>query len=107
GPANSRVRVLDLHVPVPPRYVLDVVEPRLRSLIDASIGEEEEAATSWWRAADLRGKEWRFALATPRPELLEAGVPLETFVRELRVGSHSARSMYHPRPAPGNLPVAD
>ncbi len=107
GSANSRVRVLDLHVPVPPLSAMEAVEPQLRSLIDATIGEEEEAATSWWRTADLRGTEWRFALATPRPELLEAGVPLEALVREIRIGSHSARSMYHPRSAPGDLPVAD
>lgn len=107
GPADNRVRVLDLHVPVPPRSATEAVEPQLRSLIAASIGEEEEAATSWWRAADLRETEWRFALATPRPELLEGGVPLETLVREIRVGSHSARSVYQPRPAPGDLPVAD
>ncbi|WP_454157698.1 hypothetical protein [Microbacterium lacticum] len=107
GPANSRVRVLDLHVPVPPHSAMGAVAPELRSLIDASVGEEEEAATSWWRAADLRGTEWRFALATPSPELLEAGVPLESLAREIRVGSHSARRLYQPRSAPGDLPVAD
>lgn len=107
GPASSRVRVLDLHVPVPPRSAMEAVKPQLHSLIDASVGEEGEAATSWWRTAHLRETEWRFALATPRPELLEAGVPLETLVREIRVGSHSVRSMYQPRSAPGVLPVAD
>lgn len=107
GRVVGRTHVLELHIPVPPLSYGHAIEAQILSLIEVTIGGEEDAPTSWWRVANLRGMEWRFALATPHPELLGGGFPLETLTREIRIGQHSSRSMYRSDPAPDFLPVAD
>lgn len=107
GRAVGRARTSELYIPIPPLSYVHAIEPQLLTLTEMTVGGEEDAPTSWWRVADLRGTEWRFALATPHPELFEAGFPLEELAREIRGGQHSSRSLYRSDPEPGDLPVAD
>jgi hypothetical protein len=82
------------------RSALDSVERSTRQL-------EDEAVETWWRTVDLRtGPEWRIVLATPTPELLDEGVPLQRFCSEVARG-RPLRSTASEEELPGSLPVAD
>jgi hypothetical protein len=104
---NTRLSLLSLLIPRPPLAQQRYVEPNLRDLITLTGADEEDAPTSWWRVADLRETEWRFALATPRPELLEKGVLLESLASSLRQGRSFSDDPLLNTPGPDDIPVAD
>ena len=83
---NSKARVLDIRIPVPSLGMQFELESVLRQIEAGTHIEEEEAVTTWWRRADLRGQEWRLFLASPEPERLDAGDPLESLSEEIEQG---------------------
>lgn len=103
---SQKAALLSLPIPRPPLSQQRRVEPGLRDLVTMTGADEEDAATSWWRVADIRDIEWRFALATSRPELLDQGVPLETLASDIRIG-RSVGTAPTNAPGPFDLPVAD
>lgn len=105
--ASTRATLLSLLIPRPPLAQQRDIEPNLRDLITMTGADEEDAPTSWWRLADLRETEWRFALATPHPELLEKGVPLESLARSIRQGRSVSDDPLINAPGSDGIPVAD
>jgi len=104
---GKRTSLLELRIPWAPAEKRRAVEPTLRSFVAQSIGDEDEAPTSWWRVTDLRTSEWRFALATSRPELLNKGFRLAELVADVRSGRPDSTYPLSSERRPGDLPVAD
>lgn len=107
GIPGKRAQLLELQIPWAPLAIVHDLHPVLRALEEASHGDEEEAPTSWWRLANLATTEWRLALATPRPELLEKGFPLSELVEATRRGVSDVRHPLAEHPRPDDLPVLD
>lgn len=68
---------------------------------------EDEGRTTWWSTADLREFDWRTALATPRPEILNEGVPLGELCENILRGRRVHAQELSPHFRAGNTPVAD
>lgn len=83
---GSKARVLDVRIPVPPLGIQFELEPILRQIEAGTHIEEEEAVTTWWRRADLRGQEWRLLLASPEPERLDDGDSLGSLSERIEQG---------------------
>lgn len=81
-----KARVLDLPILVPPLARQFELESSLRRIEAGTHIEEEEAVATWWRSADLRGQEWRLLLASPEPERLNDGEPLEALAEQIEQG---------------------
>jgi hypothetical protein len=105
--AATKSALLDLEIPVPPLAEAGVVDQRLRAIEQSTHREEEEASGTWWRTADLSRGDWSIALATPDPEVLEAGIPLGDLCSEIMRGRHFSREVYRDAPGPGLLAVTD
>lgn len=105
--STHRPRLGDLLLPWPE----DGVRARLGVVIAAieskTHRETDEAAETWWSAADLRQLEWRTALATPEPERPLDGTPLEELSREIKVGRPFDRTAAVAEPSEGLLPVVN
>ena len=78
--------LLDIAVPLPTLVQQHALLAALQSEASTTHLEEEEAPETWWRTADLRGSEWRFVLASPRPDLLHGGIPLKDYCGEIAKG---------------------
>lgn len=98
--------LLDMAVPVPTLNEQHALIGALQREASTTLLEEEEALETWWRTADLRGSEWRFMLASPRPDLLQEGVPLKDYCDEI-VKGRSVRDVAVEAEEFGFLPVAD
>lgn len=81
-----KARVLDVRVPVPSLAHQFELEAVLRQIEASTHIDEEEAVTTWWRNVDLRGQEWRLLLASPEPERLDQGDPLESLAERIEQG---------------------
>lgn len=81
-----KARVLDVCIPIPPLAHQFEIEAALRQIEASTHVEEEQAVTTWWRRADLRGQEWRLLLASPEPERLDEGDPLELLTEQIEQG---------------------
>jgi hypothetical protein len=81
-------RLLELPVPVSSPSWMDVRGQVLELRQRAALARpEEEIGQSWWRTARLRHRQrWDLVLATPRPELLEQGIPLRELAQHFRAG---------------------
>lgn len=83
----------------PLRTELDTIERSTR-------GDEEEAVETWWRTVDLQIEtEWRLALATPGPSVLQDGEPLEALCAEIVRGRQAGH--LSSTDLSGGIPVAD
>ncbi|MER6259065.1 hypothetical protein ABT203_05610 [Streptomyces sp900105245] len=99
--------LLDMELPIPPIADIQNLYRALAQIEARTHREEESAESTWWTMADLRVRnDWAIMLATPRPELLEAGEPLGSFAWEL-ARSRSTRKVEVPEELPGTLPVVD
>lgn len=98
--------VLDIAVPLPTVVHQHGLTAALQSEASMTHVDEEEAPETWWRIADLRGSEWRFMLASPRPDLLQEGIPLKGYCRELAKGRPVLDVAVETQEA-GTLPVID
>ena len=107
GLRGKRVSLLELQIPCVPPEKKKLIEQVLQDIIAQIIGDEEESPTSWWRVTDLRNAEWRFALATSRPALLDKGFPLADLVAQYRRGRSDTTHALSSESSPGLLPVAD
>lgn len=100
-----KARVLDVRIPVPPLAHQFELEAVLRQFEASTHIEEEEAVATWWRSADLRGQEWRLLLASPEPERLDDGDPLESLTERIEQGG--SRDDVSPDELVGALYVTD
>ncbi|MFE5879600.1 restriction endonuclease subunit S domain-containing protein [Streptomyces hydrogenans] len=99
--------LLGMELPIPPPADIHRLTPILAQIEARTHRAEEPAASTWWTTADLRVRnDWAITLATPNPELLEAGEPLDSFVQELTRGQ-STRDVEIQQELPGYLPVVD
>ncbi|MFC8421280.1 hypothetical protein ACFUN7_10415 [Streptomyces sp. NPDC057236] len=99
--------LLETGVPLPPLLEVQRLDGVPASIEAGTHREEEPSESTWWVTADLRLRDdWGIMLATPRPELLEDGEPLGSFVREMKP-SRSTRGFEVPTALPGTLPVVD
>jgi hypothetical protein len=98
--------LLDLPVPMPSLAQQHALIADLRDLEATTRIQEEEAAETWWRTADLRGNEWRLMLASPRPDLLQDGTPLRDYCGEIAKG-RPVREIASESEEVGSLPVVD
>lgn len=98
--------LLDIAVPLPTLVEQHALIGALQSEASTTHLEEEEAPETWWRTADLRGSEWRFMLASPRPDLLHEGIPLKDYCGEI-VKGRPVRDVAVEAQEVGFLPVAD
>ncbi|MFE5025043.1 hypothetical protein ACFRAO_17310 [Streptomyces sp. NPDC056656] len=99
--------LLEMAVPLPPLAEVQRLDRVLASIEAGTHREEEPSESTWWVVADLRRRDdWGIMLATPRPELLEDGEPLGSFVREMKP-SRSTRGFEVPTELQGTLPVVD
>ena len=80
-------------------YRLVAVEQRLR-------GQEQEGPTTWWRVTDLRGQQWRFALASANPSLMQEGEPLSNYCEIVRGRQSRPREDQPMNPSTDMLPLA-
>ncbi|GAA4064904.1 hypothetical protein GCM10023065_15610 [Microbacterium laevaniformans] len=106
GKLEATAALLRMTLPVPSleeqraaAYPLAAIEQRLR-------GQEQEGPTTWWRAADLRGQQWRFALASANPSLMQDGEPLGDYGEIARGRQSRSRGDEPVDPAAGVLPLA-
>lgn len=92
----------ELVIPLPPIDGPRAADSELAAAQASTRGRDEISADSWWSTADLLATEWRIALSTPDPELLESGTPLGQLCE-----IHTARSGYEEAdlPEPGFLPL--
>lgn len=104
---GQRTALLSLPIPQPPFETQRTVVPNLREFITMTGADEEDAPTSWWRVTDLRNNEWRFVLATSRPELLDKGIALEALASQIRQGRSAVDDPLSSTPGPHDLPVID
>lgn len=98
--------LLDIAVPLPTLALHHHLTEALQREAESTQFEEEEALETWWRSADLRGSEWRFMLASPRPDLLHEGIPLKDYCGEIAKG-RPIRDVAVEAEEAGFLPVAD
>ncbi|MFM9378796.1 hypothetical protein [Gordonia sp. VNK21] len=98
--------LLDIAIPLPTLIKQHALIEALQSEASTTHLEEEEAPETWWRTADLRGSEWRFMLASPRPDLLQEGIPLKDYCSEI-VKGRPVRDGAVEEQEVGFLPVAD
>ncbi|OCI30105.1 hypothetical protein OERS_32020 [Oerskovia enterophila] len=98
--------LLDIAVPLPTFVHQHALTTALLSEASTTHLDEEEAPETWWRIADLRGSEWRFMLASPRPDLLREGIPLKDYCSEIAKGRPILAVAVETQEA-GFLPVAD
>lgn len=98
--------LLDATVPLPPLQRLYRISNELREIHRSTLIEEDTPVETWWSTTDLRTTEWRIALATPDPSILDAGEPLGDYCGEILRGKAS-RDLAIEEEAPGYLPVAD
>ncbi|MFJ7986458.1 hypothetical protein [Streptomyces sp. NPDC096351] len=99
--------LLGMEMPMPPAADIQRLNPILAQIEARTHRAEEPAESTWWTTADLRVRnDWAITLATPNPELLEAGEPLGSFVQELTRG-RSTRGVEIQEELPGCLPVVD
>lgn len=106
GKLEATAALLRMKLPVPSleeqraaAYPLAAIEQRLR-------GQEQEGPTTWWRAADLRGQQWRFALASANPSLMQDGEPLGDYAVITRGRQSRSRGDQPVDPVAGVLPLA-
>ena len=83
---STKARIRDLDIPVPTLARQREAQPELRSIESTTHIEEEEAPSTWWRTTDLRGKEWHLQLASSKPERLDDGPQLKTYVAMIDQG---------------------
>jgi hypothetical protein len=88
---GAKARILDLVIPVPALARQFEAEPTLGAIESTTHVEEEEAPSTWWRTADFRDNEWRLLLASPEPERLDDGEPLESYAEKIERGGAVAR----------------
>ncbi|MET9966039.1 hypothetical protein ABZZ80_09055 [Streptomyces sp. NPDC006356] len=99
--------LLDMELPVPPLADTRRLGEVLAGIEKRTHRAEASAESTWWRTADLRLRnDWAILLSTPRPELLEDGEPLGSFISEL-ARSRSTRDAEVPEPLPDTVPVVD
>ena len=109
GSATLRLtadELLGMTVPLPAPIKMDALIAALQNEAATTHLEEEEAPETWWRTTDLRGSEWRFMLASPRPELLRDGTPLKDYCAEITKG-RTIRDIAVTSDELGFLPVVD
>ncbi|MGW9027307.1 hypothetical protein ACWGQ5_24695 [Streptomyces sp. NPDC055722] len=110
GSATGSVKTADLlgmELPVPPLAHSQRLGRVLAQIEEGTHRAETSAESTWWTTADLRVRnDWALTLATPRPELLDDGEPLSSFIREL-APSRSTRKAEVAEELPGTLPVVD
>lgn len=99
-------RILDLAIPVAPLARQFELESVLQAIELSTHVEEDEAPSTWWRTTDLRGNDWHLLLATPEPERLNDGEPLESFADKIEQGKVRSRDDDTDQPGTG-LPVTD
>ncbi|WP_441958712.1 hypothetical protein [Mycolicibacterium houstonense] len=103
---GAKARVLDLAIPVPDLIHQIEVEPTLRVIEARTHRDEEEAPSTWWRTVDLRDKEWRLLLASPEPERLDDGEPLQSYAEMIERGRALPRDQITDITEVG-IPIAD
>jgi hypothetical protein len=103
---GAKARILDIAIPVPTLAHQIEVEPTLRAIESTTHVEEDEAPSTWWRTANLRGREWRLLLASPEPERLDEGEPLEYYAERIERGAAVGRDDVTDVPDAGT-PVTD
>lgn len=103
---GAKARVLDLSIPVPDLLHQIEVEPTLRVIESKTHCDEEVAPSTWWRTVDLRDKEWRLLLASPEPERLNDGEPLQSYAEMIERGRVLPRGHIADVPEAG-IPIAD
>ncbi|MBN9632779.1 MAG: hypothetical protein J0I18_19600 [Actinobacteria bacterium] len=106
GKVEATAAMLRMELPVPSledqrvaAYPLAAIEQRLR-------GQEQEGPTTWWRVTDLRGEQWRFALASANPSLMREGEPLGDYSEIVRGRQSRSREHEPLDPSLGVLPLA-
>ncbi|MBO2462676.1 hypothetical protein [Actinomadura violacea] len=107
GRATNKSALLDLEIPVLPPVKAGPICKRLEGIERRTHREEEEAAETWWRVADLSSGEWAPALATPNPQVLDAGIPLGDLCEEITRGRPVPREAYRTEPGPKLMSVTD
>lgn len=103
----TRRGLLSLAVPMPPLERGRSVDRQLFDIQQQTTREEEEPRETWWRRVDLRGTEWRFALATPHPESLQDGTPLVAFCADIERGKAFPRKLVTEDAAEGAVAISD
>ncbi|MBM4589334.1 hypothetical protein GS507_14160 [Rhodococcus hoagii] len=103
---SASASLASLKVPLPVDAEVGRIRDALIQMESTTRGEEEEAVETWWRTVDLTSDlEWRIALATPSPELLQDGDPLGDLCAEVRQGRPIREEVMED--ASDSLPFAD
>ncbi|BDI22304.1 hypothetical protein [Herbiconiux sp. L3-i23] len=105
GKRDATAALLRMKIPVPGLTEQRSVAYQLAAIEQSLRGQEQEGPTTWWRVSDLRGQEWRFALASANPSLMQEGDPLGDFCEIVR--GRQSRSRDEPlNTSVGVLPLA-
>ncbi|MGW9717824.1 hypothetical protein [Micrococcus aloeverae] len=103
--STQRPRLGDVPLPWPERGVRARLGEVIAAIESQTHRETDEASETWWSTADLRRVAWRMALASPKPERLLDGTPLEELSMEIKAGRPFDRTAALAEPASGLLPV--
>lgn len=98
--------LLTMQVPVPPAAEQHSAAATLATIEFGLRGQEAEAPTTWWKVGDLRGSEWRFALAAANPALHQDGEPLSQYADVFRGRQSRSRDDEIPGEGDAVLPLA-
>lgn len=102
----SAEKLNDALIPWPSTGQRNAIWLSLQGVLDNQEGFETEAAPTWWSTTDLRTTEWRFALATPNPELIPRANPLGNYA-DCQKGRYLPKGLTTSDEEPGLLPIAD
>lgn len=106
GRLDAAAALLSMQIPVPTLEDQRSVAHRVAAIEERLREQEYEGPTTWWRAADLRDKEWRFVLASANPSLMLDGEPLGDYCEVARGRQSRPRENGHSNLLVEMLPLA-
>lgn len=99
--------LLGAPIPWPTHRRLEAVAANLEGVERGTHHPDEASEETWWTTTNLREVEWSVALATPRPELLEKGVPLREYCERIEQGRRVMPGMIVDFPHDRSIPLVD
>lgn len=84
GKPEAQAAIRRMRIPTPSSLEQSASAQRLAAIERGMRSQEVEAPTTWWKATDLRRTQWRFALASANPALLQDGEPLGNYCQIMR-----------------------